>query len=77
MPFLKRLLAAVLTLGLFAAALVFMSIFIAMAAGAAIVIGGWLWWRTRALRREAARNAPNIVEGEFREVPAPRIEDRR
>ena len=77
MLFLKRLLVTVLTLGLFVVALVFASIFLAMAVGAAIVIGGWLWWRTRALRREAARNAPNIVEGEFREVPASRLEDRR
>ena len=74
MVFLKRVLAAVLTLGFFAAALVFASIFLAMVAGAVVVIGGWLWWRTRALRREVARTAPTIVEGEFREVPPQRLE---
>ena len=76
MHFLKRVLGAVLALGFLAAALVFVSIFLAMAVGAAMVIGGWLWWRTRALRREMARTAPTVVEGEFREVPPSRIEDR-
>ena len=73
---LKRLLAAALTLGLFVAALVFASIFLAIATGAAIVIGGWLWWRTRGIRRDMARNAPTVVEGEFREVPPQQLEDR-
>jgi len=75
--FLQRVLGVVLALGLLAAALVFASILLAIAVGAALVIGGWLWWRTRAIRREMARTAPTTVDGEFREVPPSRLEERR
>jgi hypothetical protein len=74
--FLQRLVAIIVALGMVAAALVFASIVVAIMLGAAAVIGTWLWWRTRALRREVARTAPSVVEGEFREVPESRLEDR-
>jgi membrane protein implicated in regulation of membrane protease activity len=74
---LQRLLGAILALGLLAAALIFASIVLAVMFGVALVVGAWLWWRTRAIRREMSRNAPSTIEGEFREVPSSRIEDKR
>lgn len=65
--FLERALGLLIGLALLAAALVFTSIILALAAAFAIVIGGWLWWRTRELRRRAREAAPVVVEGEYRE----------
>lgn len=65
--FVERALGLLIGLALLAAALVFASIILALAAAFAIVIGGWLWWRTRELRRRAREAAPVVVEGEYRE----------
>ncbi|MBI1942312.1 MAG: hypothetical protein HYS35_01500 [Betaproteobacteria bacterium] len=65
--FLERTLGLLVGLVLLAAALVFTSIVLALVAAFAIVIGAWLWWRTRELRRHAAREGGVTIEGEYRE----------
>ncbi|MEW6687663.1 MAG: hypothetical protein AB1452_01100 [Pseudomonadota bacterium] len=67
LKFLERALGLLIGLALLAAALVFTSIFLALVAAFAIVIGAWLWWRTRGLRRQAAREGGVTIEGEYRE----------
>ncbi|HUJ86871.1 MAG TPA: hypothetical protein VLX30_08480 [Burkholderiales bacterium] len=63
---LQRILGAVLGIALFIAAFVFASVLLAIAATAALLIWGWLWWRTREIRR-AAREGENVtIEGEYR-----------
>ncbi len=63
---LQRILGAVLGMALFVLAFVFASVLLAIAATAALLIWGWLWWRTREIRR-AARDGENVViEGEYR-----------
>lgn len=77
--FIQRIFAFVLALALTAAALVFASLILAFAAAIALVLGGWLWWRTRQLRRdlkqhggrEGTRSEGAVIEGEYR-----RIDDR-
>ncbi len=50
--FFGQLLAAILGIGLLVGA-VFLSVFVFVGlAIAGVVIGGWLWWRTRKLRRQ-------------------------
>jgi Mn2+/Fe2+ NRAMP family transporter len=73
---LQRILGAVLGVVLFIAAFFFASVILAVAATLALVIWGWLWWRTREIRR-AAREADNVViEGEYRvERDVSRLED--
>lgn len=65
--FLERALGLIVGLLLLVAALVFASIVLALVAAFAIVIGAWLWWRTRGLRRRAAREDGVTIEGEYRE----------
>lgn len=73
---LQRIFGAVLGVALFIAAFIFASVLLAIAATAALLIWGWLWWRTRAIRR-AAREGDNVViEGEYRvERETRRLED--
>ena len=74
---LQRILGAVLGVALFIAAFVFASVLLAIAASLALVIWGWLWWRTREIRR-ATREGDNVViEGEYRvEHDFGRLDDR-
>lgn len=73
--FLQR--AAALAVGIILAviAFVFASVVLALAAAIALVVGGWLWWRTRHLRREMRRRAEElqrregaVIEGEYRRI---------
>ena len=79
MNFVQRFLGFVLALALTAAALVFASVMLAFAAAVALVLGGWLWWRTRDVRRElrrrdleagaaAERSEGAVIEGEYRRI---------
>jgi hypothetical protein len=37
-----------------------------------LAVWGWLWWKTRSLRKEAG----NVIEGEFRDITqAQRLQD--
>lgn len=78
MMFVQRFLGFVLALALTAAALVFASVILAFAAAIALVLGGWLWWRTRQLRRDLERSSGTVIEGEYRvERETRRIDERR
>ncbi|MDA0983992.1 MAG: hypothetical protein O3A06_13435 [Proteobacteria bacterium] len=63
MGLLQRILAAVIALAVFAAALVFASIALGIILAIALIAWGWLTWRRRKLRGRSAV----VVEGEYRE----------
>lgn len=50
-PFAKAL-AAIVAVVFFAVALTFSLVFVAVALGLGLIAGGWLWWKTRRVRRE-------------------------
>jgi len=62
----QRILATIVGLALLAAVLIFTSILLAIGLTAALLFGGWMWWRGRG--RVSARRG-RIVEGESRVVP--------
>jgi hypothetical protein len=76
--FLQRLGGLVIAIVLVIAALIFASVILAVAAAIAIVVGGWLWWRTRDVRRELRRRGAGtgdieraegaVIEGEYRRI---------
>jgi hypothetical protein len=66
MNWLQRIVGALLGVALFVAAFVFASLVLALAAAFALVIRGWLWWRTRRLRRELDERQGAVIEGEYR-----------
>lgn len=72
---LQRIVGAVLGIALFVAAFVFASVILAVAAALALVFWGWLWWRTRHLRRAAREGGNVIIEGEYRVERDPRRRD--
>ena len=75
MGVLQRVVGVVLGLLFLVAVFIFTSLIVAALLAVGLVVWGWVWWRTRALRREPRGGA--IVEGEFRDVtPSRRIEQR-
>jgi uncharacterized membrane protein len=76
--FLQRAAALAVGLILTIAALIFASVVLALAAAIALVLGSWLWWRTREVRRELRRRAAEapsarradgaVIEGEYRRI---------
>ncbi len=79
LTFLQRLGGVLIAIALTIAALIFASVILAVAAAIAIVVGGWLWWRTRDVRRELKRrdleSTPDVeraegavIEGEYRRI---------
>ncbi len=80
MTLLQRILGALVGIVLVVVGLVFAWIVLVVAAALALVIWGWLWWRTRDLRRAVERGERRgggvIVEGEYRvEREERRLED--
>jgi hypothetical protein len=74
MTLLQRLLGIVLGTLFLVAVLVFASLALGVIVAVGLVVWGWLWWKTRELRREQSHA---IIEGEFRDVTAAqRLEDR-
>ena len=67
---LQRLAGVAVAIVLAIAALIFASVVLALAAAIALVVGGWLWWHTRDLRRDLERRAQEeqgtVIEGEYR-----------
>ena len=63
---LQRILGVVLGIALFVLAFNFASVILAIVAAAALVIWGWLMWRTRDIRRAARQGESVIIEGEYR-----------
>jgi len=77
MIWLQRIIGALLGVALFVAAFVFTSLVLAFAAAVGLVIWGWLWWRTRRLRRELRERDGTVIEGEYRvEREVRRVEER-
>jgi hypothetical protein len=73
MTLVQRLLGIVLGALFLLAVLVFASIALGVILAVGLVVWGWLWWNTRALRRDSG----HVIEGEFRdETAAQRLEDR-
>ncbi len=79
LTFLQRLGGVLVAIVLTIAALIFASVILAVAAAIAIVVGGWLWWRTRDVRRELRRRNLEgtadieraegaVIEGEYRRI---------
>ena len=66
MKFLYRLLGALIGLVLVVAAFLLASVILGVVAIAGLGVWAWLWWRTRGLRKEAARNQGAVIEGEYR-----------
>ena len=66
--FLSTLVRVLLALALAAAALIVASLFVVVAVAVGLALGGWLWWRTRQLRRAAPRSGTTVIEGEYRVV---------
>lgn len=66
MNVLQRIAGAVLGVVLFVAAFIFASVILAVAGAIALLLGGWLWWRTRDLRKAAAQAEGSVIEGEYR-----------
>lgn len=74
----RRTAGFLLGLVLLTAAFVFASVLFAFVAALALLIGGWFWWRTRAVRNRAGQRGGVILEGQYRvEREADRLEDRR
>jgi hypothetical protein len=62
----QRILAAVLGLALLAVVLIFTSIVLAIGLAAALLLGGWMWWRGRG--RIVTTRRGRVIEGESRVV---------
>lgn len=72
-----RILAFLLSAALIVAGVMFSLVFLAIAAVAGLLLGGWFWWKTRALRRDmrafndslqtaaSEADAGAVIEGEF------------
>lgn len=63
---LQRIAGFIVGIALLIAAFIFASVIFAVAAILALMIWGWLMWRTRHLRREMARGEGSVIEGEYR-----------
>lgn len=67
----QRIVGVVLAAAVFVFMLMFSVVAFAVVAAAGVVIWGWLWWKTRDLRRQMRENPPDglVLEGEvIREV---------
>jgi Flp pilus assembly protein TadB len=64
--FLGRLAAFAVGAALLVAALMVSAVVFAIALVGALVIGGYVWWKTRALRRQLRERPPggHVIEGE-------------
>jgi hypothetical protein len=74
MPLIQRLVGAVLAALFLLAVFVVASLALGVLLAVGLAVWGWLWWKTRSLRKED-RNV--VIEGEFRDVtPAQRLAQR-
>jgi hypothetical protein len=75
---LQRALSLIVGIALLIAAFIFASVIFAVAAILALMIWGWLMWRTRHLRRDLRRGDGTVIEGEYRvEREVNRIDEER
>jgi hypothetical protein len=61
----QRIVGTLLTLLLLAGVFVFVSFLLALAVTAGLLLGGWMWWRSKG--RESVRRG-RVIEGEHRVV---------
>ena len=66
MNLLQRIVGAALGVVLFVLAFIFTSVVLAAAGGIALGVWAWLAWKTRGMRRQAARAQGSVIEGEYR-----------
>ena len=64
--FLLRVIGVMLGIAMFVAAFIFASVIFVIVAAAALVIWGWVWWRTRDIRRTMREGDSVVIEGEYR-----------
>lgn len=62
----QRILSALLGLAFLAVVFIFASILVAIGLTAALLLGGWIWWRGRGRVTRGRRG--RVVEGESRVV---------
>jgi hypothetical protein len=75
MGIIQRSIGVLLGLLFVAATLVFASLALGVLLALGLVVWGWLWWRTRSLRRAPGRGV--VIEGEYRDLTSQtRIEQR-
>jgi uncharacterized protein (DUF58 family) len=75
MGLIQRFVGVLLGVAFLAAVLVFASLALGVLLAVGLIVWGWLWWRTRSLRRAPGRGV--VIEGEYRDVtPTQRIERR-
>jgi hypothetical protein len=63
---LQRIAGIAIGLILFVLAFIFASVILAAAGGIALGVWAWLAWKTRGVRREAAKGDGSVIEGEYR-----------
>ena len=69
MNVLQRIARIAIGLVLFVLAFISASVILAVAGGIALGVWAWLAWKTRGVRREAARARPgegSVIEGEYK-----------
>jgi hypothetical protein len=64
---LGKLLALTLSAGLFVLAFMFSLAALVIVAVGGMLVGGWLWWKTRAVRKQMREASVNANAGHFRE----------
>jgi hypothetical protein len=75
MGIIQRCIGVLLGLLFVAATLVFASLALGVLLALGLVVWGWLWWRTRSLRRAPGRGV--VIKGEYRDLTSQtRIEQR-
>jgi hypothetical protein len=75
MGLIQRFVGVLLGVAFLAAVLVFASLALGVLLAVGLIVWGWLWWRTRSLRRAPGRGV--VIEGEYRDVTrSERIERR-
>jgi uncharacterized protein (DUF58 family) len=75
MGLIQRFVGVLLGLAFLAAVLVFASLALGVLLAVGLIVWGWLWWRTRSVRRAPGRGV--VIEGEYRDVTrSERIERR-
>jgi protein-S-isoprenylcysteine O-methyltransferase Ste14 len=82
MNVLQRAIGLIVGIALLIAAFIFASVIFAVAAILALMIWGWLMWRTRHLRRDLKQDIERergaVIEGEYRvERDVNRIDEER
>ena len=74
MALIQRIVAGLLGLLFIVAAFVFASLVLGLLVAAGLVAWAWLWWRARGKLPRRQQDGV-VIEGEYREVQAERLEE--